>query len=116
MRDGGQDETHLNALGDRERAGELAEAALADGVATLVAVALHRALARDGEHVVAQVDVDVLLGEPGELELRGHHVPVLVLMQVHPTCARVVNAGSEGLRDGMERGGKGARRTEDAWA
>ena len=116
MRDGGQDETHLNALGDRERAGELAEAALADGVATLVAVALHRALARDGEHVVTQVDVDVLLGEPGELELRGHHVPVLILMQVHPARGRGASAPVEGTGGREWSGEKGARRTEDAWA
>ena len=80
--------THLDTLRDGERAGELAEAALADGVAALVAVALHGALAGHGEHVVLEIDVDVLLGESGELELRRHHVPVPVLMQVHPARTR----------------------------
>lgn len=78
--------TYLNALRERERPRELAEPALADGVALLVALGGKGGLASDGQDVVLDVELDVLLREARELERGRHEVLLLVFVQVHPVA------------------------------
>jgi len=42
------------------------------------------AFSRDGEAAVVDVDIDVLLLEAWQLESCGHHVLLVVLVEVHP--------------------------------
>src|SRR5690348_6002386 len=55
----------VDAVGEGERAGKAAERALEPVVALLVVFVLDGALAGDGEHVVLELDVDVVVGEAG---------------------------------------------------
>ena len=77
---------HLDTLRERDRARELAEAALADSPAVLVLVLLELGLARDGERVLVHVDVDVLLRQTRKLEGRSDKVLLLVLVDVNSEC------------------------------
>ena len=78
------DSAHLDSLRERQRTGELAEAALPNRVALVVPVARDGRLARDAEDVVLDVDLDVLLGEAWEFERGCDEVLLGVLMEVHP--------------------------------
>ena len=58
----GRHGARVDALGERQRAGEAAEGPLDAVVALLALLVLGLALARDGEDVVLELDGDVLLG------------------------------------------------------
>ena len=79
---------HLDALGERDGTREASEPALAHNVALLVPLGGQLTLAGDVQDVVADLDVDVLLVDAGELERRGNEVLLLVLVDVNPECLR----------------------------
>jgi hypothetical protein len=87
---GGLDLVLLHALRELERARKAAEAALAYGIAVLLTISLHLALARDGEPTVMDVDVHVFLAKTRQLEASRHPIGLGVLVQVHPV-RRVVS-------------------------
>ena len=80
----GDNLTYLDALRKRDGTRELAVAALANGPAILVAAFVELGFTGDGEHVVVDINVDVLLLQPWELEGGRHGVGLGVLMNVHP--------------------------------
>src|SRR5712671_1418345 len=70
----------IDRRGQRERTLELAEPALATVVAPFLDIAGPLSLALDGEHVVGEGQVDVLLAEPRQLG--GDHELVLGLVHI----------------------------------
>ena len=91
--------TYLDTLRKRQRPRELAIPALADGIALLVALAGDGGLARDGQDIVLDVDLDVLLRQPGQLERGRHKVLVLVLMEVQPVAPESASSSKVEVRN-----------------
>src|SRR4051794_14888300 len=77
----GDDLAGVDALGQRQRAAELAERALEAEEALLLALVLEVALAGDRQRAVGELDGHVLLLHPGKVGLE--QVVVLALDQVH---------------------------------
>jgi len=75
---------NLGTIGQPDGPHEPAVLALLDGVPLLALLGRLGGLARNGEVSVLNVDLNVVLGEAGQLERRSHDVLVLVFVQVHP--------------------------------
>ena len=92
--------TYLDTLRKRKRPRELAESALAHGVALLVALARYRGLARDAQDVVLDIQLDILLREAGEFERGRHKVLLLVLVQIQSANEDSERTAGEGRGGG----------------
>ena len=92
--------THLNALREGDRARELAEAALPNGVPFLFALIRDSGLARDAQDVVLDIQLDILLREAGEFERGRHKVLLLVLVQIQSANEDSERTAGEGRGGG----------------
>jgi len=79
----GLDILRLDSSGQGNRPRELAVPALAHRVPVLILLRGRRGLTGDHEAVVVDVDADVLLFEPGEVERRGDAVVLGGLVDIH---------------------------------
>lgn len=84
LRDGRKFAAYLGTIGQPDGPHEPAVFTLLDGVSMLLLLGRLGGLARNGEVSVLNVDLDVVLGEAGQFERRGHDVLVFVFVQVHP--------------------------------
>src|SRR5437763_13307505 len=93
----GLDGAGVDALGEGQRAVERTGRALDAVVAVVALLVLAPALAGHSEHVVLELDVDVILGEPGQVGAKDE--VVVGLDQVHRR-----NPAPEGIRRPVRRG------------
>ena len=112
--DGG-DRVVGDALGQADRAGERAEAALEPEVAAVLDLLLALALGRHGERRVVELDRDPVLGDAGQVERidelvlrlphvqRGHPALLRLAVALHETVHEPAHLGLKGgqLRPGL---------------
>ena len=86
-------DAHLGAHGEHQSAREFAAGPLADGVSAFISLLPGASLTRDSEKVVADVDVDLVRLDAGQVERRGDRVGLRVLVHVHSASSMSVLVG-----------------------